>query len=117
DHVGRLPLLIKQGYQGRSLATAATCDLAAIILRDAAKIQEEDQARDLRKAVRAGRESELAPPLYSAADAEATIERFSAVAFDDQVTLGEDVTVTYRQAGHILGSAYLEIEAEGGRIT
>lgn len=117
DHVGRLPLLIKQGYRGRIRATAATCELAAIILRDSAKIQEEDHARDLRRAVRAGRESEVAPPLYTAADAEATIERFTAVDFDASLTLGQDVTVTYRQAGHILGSAYLEVEAEGGVIT
>ena len=117
DHVGRLPLLVKQGYRGRILATAATCELAAIILRDSAKIQEEDHARDMRKALRAGREAEIAPPLYTAADVEATIERFSAVEFDRPVALSDDVRVTYRQAGHILGSAYLEIDAEGGRIT
>ena len=117
DHVGRLPLLVKQGYRGRILATAATCELAAIILRDSAKIQEEDHARDMRKALRAGREAEIAPPLYTAADVEATIERFSAVGFDRPLALSDDVRVTYRQAGHILGSAYLEIDAEGGRIT
>ncbi len=117
DHVGRLPLLVKQGYRGRILATAATCELAAIILRDSAKIQEEDHARDMRKALRAGREAEIAPPLYTAADVEATIERFSAVGFDEPLALSDDVRVTYRQAGHILGSAYLEIDAEGGRIT
>lgn len=117
DHVGRLPLLVKQGYRGRILATAATCELAAIILRDSAKIQEEDHARDMRKALRAGREAEIAPPLYTAADVEATIERFSVVGFDEPLALSDDVRVTYRQAGHILGSAYLEIDAEGGRIT
>lgn len=117
DHVGRLPLLVKQGYRGRILATAATCELAAIILRDSAKIQEEDHARDMRKALRAGREAEIAPPLYTAADVEATIERFSTVGFDQPLALSDDVRVTYRQAGHILGSAYLEIDAEGGRIT
>jgi len=117
DHVGRLPLLVKQGYRGRILATAATYELAAIILRDSAKIQEEDHARDMRKALRAGREAEIAPPLYTAADVEATIERFSTVGFDQPLALSDDVRVTYRQAGHILGSAYLEIDAEGGRIT
>lgn len=117
DHVGRLPLLVKEGYTGAFHATHATCDLAAIILRDSAKIQEEDHARDLRKAMRAGRESEVQPPLYTSADAEKTIERFTAVAFDRPLSLGHGVEVTYRRAGHILGSAYLEIDAAGGRIT
>jgi len=117
DHVGRLPLLIKEGSAGSFRATPATCELAAIILRDSAKIQEEDHARDLRKAVRAGREAEVAGPLYTIADAEKTIARFRPVDFDKPLVLGAGVTVTYRQAGHILGSAYLEIDAEGGRVT
>jgi len=117
DHVGRLPLLVKAGYAGSFHATPATCEVAAIILRDSAKIQEEDHARDLHKAVRAGRESELPGPLYTSADAERAIERFKPIKYDRPLTLGQDVVVTYRQAGHILGSAYLEIEAEGGRIT
>ena len=117
DHVGRLPLLVREGYSGSFHATRATCELAAIILRDSAKIQEEDTARELRKAVRAGRETEVSPPLYTLADAERTIERFSPIDYDRPLRLGEGVVVTYRQAGHILGSAYLELEAEGGRIT
>ena len=116
DHVGRLPLLVKAGYAGSFHATSATCDLAAIILRDSAKIQEEDHRRDLRKAVRAGRESEVEPPLYTVADVERTIARFTPVEYDRPLVLGEGVVVTYRQAGHILGSAYLEIDAGGGRI-
>lgn len=116
DHVGRLPLLIREGYAGSFHATAATCDLAAIILRDSAKIQEEDYARDLRKALRAAREAEVPPPLYTSADAERAIERFTPVDYDRPLVLDKGVAVTFRQAGHILGSAYLEISAEGGRI-
>lgn len=117
DHLGRLPLLVKEGYAGSFLATPATCELAAIVLRDSAKIQEEDHARELRKAMRAAREAEVPGPLYTSADAERAIERFKPVDFDQPLTLGQDVVVTYRNAGHILGSAYLEIDAEDGRIT
>lgn len=117
DHVGRLPLLVQQGYGGTFRATQGTCDLAAIILRDSAKIQEEDHARDMRRAVRAGREAEIPGPLYTLADAERAIERFTPVPFDEPLRLGERTTVTYRRAGHILGSAYLELDHAGTRIT
>ena len=116
DHVGRLPLLLKQGYKGAIHCTKGTSEIAAIILRDSAKIQEEDYAREMRKAVRAGREDEVEPPLYASDDAERTIERFSEVQFDRPVELPGGVRVTFRPAGHILGSAYLEVDADDARI-
>ncbi len=116
DHVGRLPLLVKAGYAGRFLATKATADVAAIILRDAAKLQEEDFERDLRKARRAGRESELLGPLYTLADVEAAIARFQNVALHEPVRVAEGVTATFRPAGHILGSAYIELRTREARV-
>lgn len=116
DHVGRLPLLVKAGYAGRFLATKATADVAAIILRDAAKLQEEDFERDLRKARRAGRESELQGPLYTLADVEAAIARFQSVAMHEPVHVADGVTATFRPAGHILGSAYIELRTREARL-
>lgn len=116
DHVGRLPLLLRQGYRGKIHCTQGTSEIAAIILRDSAKIQVEDHERAMRKAVRAGREDEVEPPLYTLEDAERTIERFSVVEFDRRTQVAPGVAVTFRLAGHILGSAYLELEADGAKI-
>lgn len=110
DHVGRLPLLLQGGYDGPIYCPGATHEVAAVVLRDAAKVAEEDAQRELRKAQRAGREGEVAGPLYTAADAERTIERFRSVPMDQTVTVAPGVRVTPRPAGHILGSAYLEVD-------
>lgn len=116
DHVGRLPLLVKQGYGGHFIATEATAEVAAIILRDSAKLQEEDFQRNLRKARRAGRERELPPPLYGADEAEAAISRFRAVGMNETVRLTEAVTARFVPAGHILGSAYIVLDTPDGRV-
>lgn len=116
DHVGRLPLLVRLGYRGAFHATAGTREIAAIILRDAAALEREDHARALRKATRAGRAHEVPPPLFTAEDVEEVLARFATVAFDRPFEPVPGVRVTYRQAGHILGSAYLELEADGRRV-
>ncbi len=116
DHVGRLPLLVKLGYQGRFYATRGTRDIAKIILRDAAFLQVEDYQRALRKAARAGRASEVPGPLFDVADAEEAISRFTTVELGAPLDVGGGVRVTYESAGHILGSAYLVLEAEGRRV-
>lgn len=117
DHVGRLPLLVKGGYGGSLLATQATIEVAGIILRDSAKLQEEDYKRALRKARRAGRESELRSPLYTAADVEETLKRFRPVELDVKVPLDDKVSATFRPAGHILGSTYIEVTTPDLRVT
>lgn len=117
DHVGRLPLLLKQGYSGPIHCTEPTAEIAKVILRDSARIQEEDYERALRKAIRAGREKQLLPPLYTSAEAEQVIKRFTRVNLDRPHRLAEKVTAVFRPAGHILGSAYIEITGPNGRIT
>src|ERR1041384_1912217 len=77
DHVGRLPLLLKGGYQGDIHATGATRDLAGLILRDSAKVQAYDVEHKNRKRAVAGKP--LLQPLYSAEEVEQTIERFRAI--------------------------------------
>src|SRR6185295_14925228 len=76
DHVGRLPLLLKAGYQGEIHATGATRDLAGLILRDSAKVQAYDVEHKNRKRSVAGKP--LLQPLYSAEEVEQTIQRFRA---------------------------------------
>lgn len=117
DHVGRLPLLLKQGYGGVIHCTEATAEIAKVILRDSARLQEEDHARALRKAQRAGREKEVPPPLYTSADAEAVIERFREVEMERPHRLSGKVKALFRPAGHVLGSAFIEVTGANERIT
>jgi len=113
DHSGLIPRLVSQGFSGTVLATRATVELAGIVLRDSGHLQEEDAAHKRRrheKERRRGRFPEV--PLYTRAEAEAALPRFRSVAYDDPVSLNDHVVVHFRDAGHILGSAMLEIVAE-----
>jgi len=117
DHVGRLPLLVAQGYGGDFLATEATAEVAGVILRDSAKLQEEDFDRAMRKARRAGREDEVPPPLYTPAEVERALARFKAVSLDEPTRVADGVVARFRSAGHILGSTYIELTTPDLRIT
>lgn len=115
DHIGRLPKLVKEGFEGKIISTPATLDLARIILMDAAKIQTEEFEIQQRKAVRKG--EEVKEPLYTLDDAIATTSYFHPIAgYDREIQLEEGITVTWRDAGHILGSAFLEMNVEGHKI-
>ncbi len=116
DHVGRLPLLVERGYRGPIYATQATRNIAEVILRDAAKLQDEDYRRALRKATRAGREDEVMPPLYGEHEVDRTLERFRPVEMEDPVEVAPRVKVRFRPAGHVLGSAFLELEDGNVRV-
>jgi metallo-beta-lactamase family protein len=117
DHCGLIPRLVQQGYRGPIRATRASVELAEIMLRDAARIQVEDAAykrRRHRKEGRRGKYPEVA--LYDEADVEATLPLFEPVAYRTALELDEHFSVTFHDAGHILGSAMLEIVAkEDGR--
>jgi metallo-beta-lactamase family protein len=126
DHVGRMPLLVKGGYAGPIHTLPATRAIAEIILLDSARLQTDDRERAQRHgaetavsedAAREGRRPERAAeePLYVTKDVTRTLELFRNVRFDEPVDLG-GVTATFRPAGHILGSAFVEIEAPEGRI-
>jgi len=107
DHVGRLPLLTKAGYAGAIYATDATRDLAGLILRDSAKVQSYDVERQNRKHERAGKP--LLAPLYTADDVEKTMPLFRVVEFDRSYPVAEGITARYTIAGHMLGSASIEL--------
>ena len=110
DHCGRLPLLTKAGYSGKIHATEATRELAGLILRDSAKVQSYDAERKNRKQARAG----MPPvePLYTADDVEQTMPHFHDVEFNQSFPVAEGVTARYSPAGHMLGSASIEVTTQ-----
>ena len=112
DHSGRLPLLVRNGYRGRVYATRATADLAQIILEDSARIQEGD-ARRAPRVWRHGRHS-VAEPLYDQDDVEELVDRFRSHPFERSREIAKGVTARFFEAGHILGSASLELTIDEG---
>ena len=115
DHVGRLPKLVADGFAGPVLAAPGTRTIAEIILRDAAKIAREDRARALRKARRAGREDEVEPLPYEEEDVDRALEAFRTVSYDETVEVA-GLKVRFRPAGHVIGSAWLEIDDGSGTL-
>jgi metallo-beta-lactamase family protein len=110
DHCGLIPKLVREGFKGTILATTATVDLAEIVLKDSAHVQAEDI---LFKQKRHAREGRVGPyplvPLYGPEDVEKAIKLFRPAAYDELVKLSDGVSVTFHDAGHILGSAMIEL--------
>jgi metallo-beta-lactamase family protein len=107
DHVGFLPRVVRLGFEGNVYATPPTCDIAAITLADSAALQEEDAAfRNKRKATR----HPVALPLFTAADAEAAVDRFQAVGFGEWIKINDAFRFRYHIVGHLLGAASVELE-------
>jgi len=116
DHIGRIPKLVKEGFNGKVVALRATMDLAEVILLDSAKIAEEDYKTALKKAKRSGDEKSVPLPIYSTDDAKSVFDLTVQYAhYNKKIQLAPGVNVTFRNAGHILGSATIQIEisAEG----
>lgn len=107
DHCGLIPRLYKFGYKGEVYATKTTTELAAIMLPDSAHIQEADTITQNRKGERRG-ESPL-QPLYTIEDAAEALQHFKVVPYDENIYVTDNVTVIYRDAGHIIGSAFIEV--------
>lgn len=110
DHCGRLPLLVKRGFSGEIISTAATRELARVVLLDAAHLQEEEAQRNSRRRARrnANHDGEA---LYTMLDAMRTFDYFGRNArYDQRIDLAPGITITYHDAGHILGSASVRIE-------
>lgn len=115
DHCGRLPLLVKAGYRGPVLCTDATREVAALILRDSAHVQEQDLARTNRRRERAG-EPPL-EPLYTAADVERIIAQFRAVEYGQAVPVAPGIEARFVDAGHLCGSACIALAVSEGPRT
>jgi len=111
DHVGRIPKLVKEGFNGKIVATRATLELAEVVLLDSAKIAEEDYRTALKKALRRGEEDSVRKPIYTLDDARAVFDLTIQYAqYNDIIKLTQNVTATFRNAGHILGSSTIQID-------
>ena len=112
DHSGRLPLLYKEGFRGAIYATAETENLCAIMLADSAQIQESDAEWQTKKNQRAG----LPPvePMYTAEDAAGVMRLFRPCRYGEVQLVDEGLSVRFTDAGHLLGSAFLEMFLQEG---
>ena len=107
DHSGRIPKLYNEGYRNQVIATKATCDLCSIMLPDSGHIQEMEVEWKNKKKERKGEEP--LPPLYTAADAAKCLEIFRPVQYDEIIDIDENIKVRFDDAGHMLGSAIIEV--------
>ena len=107
DHSGRIPKLYNEGYRNKVYATKATCDLCAIMLPDSGHIQEMEIEWKNKKRERKGEEP--LPPLYTAEDAAKSLEIFNPVQYNEIVEISENIQVRFNDAGHMLGSAIIEV--------
>ncbi len=113
DHCGLLPKLVREGFKGKIYCTAATAEIAKIILLDSAKLQEEDAEFKRRRHEREGRKGPYpVVPLYTTADAEACFPLFSAVRYKQPVQIAENIEATFCDAGHVLGSSIIKVKVE-----
>ena len=112
DHSGLIPKLVKEGFHGKIFCTKATFDLCEVMLRDSAHIQEMEAEWRNRKGQRSGKET--MDPLYTVRDAEKSLQYFQPVRYDEILSPAEGIKVRFRDAGHILGSAIIEIWSKEG---
>ena len=117
DHSGLIPKLVKEGFSGRILATAASAELLPIVLKDAARLQVEDadfKKKRHKKEGRKGPHPEV--PLYDEDDVERALPLVETGAYGKSVSLGPSLSAVFHDAGHILGSSMIEVlAAEGGK--
>ncbi|MCR5784454.1 MAG: MBL fold metallo-hydrolase [Eubacterium sp.] len=115
DHSGLIPLMYKKGFRGQVYATNATTQLCNIMLKDSAHIQQTEAEWKNRKAKRSS--GEIVVPLYDLADAVNVMQQFVPCPYDTQINVCENIKVTFRDAGHLLGSSFIEMEATEGAVT
>lgn len=115
DHSGNIPNLVANGFKGNIYATAATVDLCQIMLRDSAHLQEKDIEWVNKR--RSNNKQNPVEPLYTLEDVEAAMNNFIGIQYNKKINLYPGISFTFRDAGHILGSAsiHFEIEENGGR--
>lgn len=115
DHSGNIPTLVKRGFRGNVYTTAATRDLCSVMWRDSGMIQEQDARYLNRRNEREGNPERITP-LYGIEDAQVAAERLFCIPFHHRFEIAKGATLTFHNAGHVLGSALVELELEeGGR--
>ena len=116
DHSGRIPKLIKEGFKGAIYATKPTCELSRIMLADSGHIQEAETEWKNRKRKREGKT--LLEPLYTSKEGEESLKHFIPVSYMDIIEIDENIRVRFNGAGHMLGSAIIEVWiTENGKTT
>lgn len=116
DHSGLIPRMVKDGYANQIFATRATVDLCAVMLPDSAHIQEMDTKWINKRNKRKGRDA--VEPLYTVEHAEKSLQHFVPVNYGDMVDIVPGVKARFRDAGHILGSSFIELfVTEKGKTT
>ncbi|MBD3792882.1 MAG: MBL fold metallo-hydrolase [Campylobacterales bacterium] len=118
DHIGRVPKLVKEGFKGTIVSTSATWDIAYIMLMDAAKIFNEEYRTLYRKKQRVGEEDSLKKPLYDEDDIYDTFQlnHINAI-YNEAFVLSDDITLTFKDAGHILGSSFIQIDFQENNLS
>jgi metallo-beta-lactamase family protein len=117
DHCGRIPLLVNRGFGGEIITTAASRELARLVMMDSAGLQEEEARYRNRRARRRGRAEEF-QPLYTTLDTFNALENFGRKAhYDQPLQLAPGIRATFFDAGHILGSASILLQLEEGGST
>ncbi|MBT3538713.1 MBL fold metallo-hydrolase [Candidatus Parcubacteria bacterium] len=104
DHVGRIPKLIKDGFQGKIYMTKGTCELAPLIWKDAYYIMEYNNRKFGN------------PILFSEQDVAVAESYCKGIDYNENVDLGEDIIAVFKEAGHIFGAAFIEVAADGKKI-
>jgi metallo-beta-lactamase family protein len=115
DHSGNLPSLLKAGYKGPIYATPATRDLCSIMLADSANLQVQDVAYVNKKRIRQGKNP--FEPLYRPEDIPPTLDAFRAIPYRRPQEVVPGVTLTFHDAGHILGSAFVKLDVRENGTT
>jgi metallo-beta-lactamase family protein len=113
DHVGYLPRLIKDGFKGKVYGTAPTLDIAEIILRDSARLQEEEAEQANKEGFS---KHHPAKPLYTEKDVESTLTHFSTIDLNQWIDLGGQVKARFQTNGHIIGSTFIEVHVQGKKF-
>lgn len=113
DHSGRIPKLVKEGFKGRIITTNPTYDLSKIMLKDSAKIQESDVEWENRKRQRSGQKP--IESLYTMKDAENSLHYFEPYFLDQMIKINDSIQIRFKDAGHILGSAIVELWVKEGK--
>ena len=114
DHSGLIPRLVAEGFRGIIWCTPATRDLCTIMLEDSARIQEYDFVLDVKRAKERGRAVEDPEPLYTVDDVKPALAKFQCMNYGDSRTIAKGVTLTFIDAGHILGSATVHLTIDDG---
>ncbi len=109
DHSGLLPRLVADGFNKPIYATPPTIDLVGLLLEDSAHIQEMEAEYKRKKLARRNEKNDHVKPLYTIEDAHKSLEFFDLVNYEESFSPAEGIQVTYRDAGHILGSAFIEL--------